>query len=108
MAIPRAQGGEEPLATQVERLSANIQTTMTYIEQFEAELVKKLTCTQNTVTLVTWICERVLESYKNGIAAGQKGVKNYRAFSFSRLKNSYSKPWRHSTTRSSDMASHGL
>jgi len=74
MAIPRVQDGEEPLATKVERLSANIQTTMTYIEQFEAELVKKLNGTEDTATLVKWICERVLESYKNGISAGQKGA----------------------------------
>ena len=48
---------------------------MTYIETFEAELVKKLNGTEDTATLVKWICERVLESYKNGITAGEKGAK---------------------------------
>ena len=48
---------------------------MTYIEQFEAELVKKLQTAEDTKSLVKWITERVLESYRNGITAGQKGVK---------------------------------
>jgi len=47
---------------------------MTYIAQFEAELVKKLQSTEDTAAIVKWICEKVLESYKNGITAGQKGV----------------------------------
>ena len=47
---------------------------MTYIEQFEAELVKKLASSENTASIVRWICEKVLESYKNGITAGQKGA----------------------------------
>ena len=36
---------------------------LTYIKQFEAELVEKLGSTDDT-----------LESYRNGITAGQKGV----------------------------------
>ena len=47
---------------------------MTYIEQFEAELIEKLGATEETETIVRWISETVLESYRNGITAGQKGA----------------------------------
>ncbi|MGO8677887.1 MAG: hypothetical protein ACLQVX_18715 [Limisphaerales bacterium] len=47
---------------------------MTYIEQFEQELVKKLRGAEDTATIVRWVCEKVLESYRNGITAGQKGA----------------------------------
>jgi heme-degrading monooxygenase HmoA len=48
---------------------------MTFIQQFEAELTQKLeNGTDNTLAIVRWASERVLESYKNGIAAGQKGA----------------------------------
>lgn len=47
---------------------------MTYIEQFEAELAKKLESAEDdTATLVKWVTEKVLESYRNGITAGRKG-----------------------------------
>ena len=46
---------------------------MTYIEQFEQELVKKLQSAEDTATIVRWISEKVLESYKNGITAGKNG-----------------------------------
>ena len=46
---------------------------MSYIEQFEAELLKKLNGAENTATIVRWVSEKILESYRNGIAAGQKG-----------------------------------
>jgi uncharacterized membrane-anchored protein len=45
---------------------------MSYIEQFEQELAKKLTSSETVEQIVRWISEKVLESYKNGIAAGQK------------------------------------
>jgi hypothetical protein len=48
---------------------------MTYIQQFEAELLKKLQGTDDEATIVRWASERVLESYRNGITAGQKGKK---------------------------------
>jgi hypothetical protein len=49
---------------------------MTFIQQFEAELAQKLDHgADNTATIVRWAAERVLESYRNGIAAGQKGAK---------------------------------
>ena len=47
---------------------------MTYIEQFEAELVKKLNSNEDEASVVRWISEKVLESYRNGITAGQKGT----------------------------------
>jgi hypothetical protein len=47
---------------------------MTYIEQFEAELQKKLAGAEGTETIVRWASEKVLESYRNGITAGQKGT----------------------------------
>ena len=47
---------------------------MTYIEQFEAELAKKLAGPEDTATIIRWISEKVLESYRNGITAGQKGA----------------------------------
>ena len=48
---------------------------MTYLQQFEAELTKKLeNGTDNTAAIVRWVSEKVLESYRNGITAGQKGA----------------------------------
>ncbi len=48
---------------------------MTYIDQFEQELVQKLNGPEDTASIIRWICEKVLESYRNGITAGQKGTK---------------------------------
>jgi len=47
---------------------------MSYIEQFEQELVAKLNGGEDTASVVRWVSERVLESYRNGITAGQKGA----------------------------------
>ncbi len=47
---------------------------MTYIEQFEAELAQKIESAEDTASIVRWTSEKVLESYRNGITAGQKGV----------------------------------
>ena len=48
---------------------------MSYIETFETELMQKLeTGTESTAELVRWVSEKVLESYRNGITAGQKGA----------------------------------
>ena len=55
-------------------LSANYDTHMTYIEQFEVEFAKKLDSAEDTASIVRWTSEKVLESYRNGITAGQKGV----------------------------------
>jgi hypothetical protein len=48
---------------------------MSYIEQFEQELVAKLNGKEDNAAVVRWVSEKVLESYKNGIAAGRKGAK---------------------------------
>lgn len=47
---------------------------MTYIEQFEAEFLTRLNGKDDDATLLRWVSERVLESYRNGITAGQRGV----------------------------------
>jgi uncharacterized membrane-anchored protein len=48
---------------------------MSYIKEFEQQLSEKLNSNQDSASVVAWICEKVLESYKNGITAGQKGAK---------------------------------
>jgi len=55
-------------------MSQITQSNMTYIEQFEQELVKKLQSSEDPATIVRWAGEQVLASYKNGIAAGRKGA----------------------------------
>lgn len=47
---------------------------MTYIEQFEAELAKRLERAEDTATIIRWVSEKVLDRYRNGITAGQKGA----------------------------------
>ena len=47
---------------------------MTNIQEFEAELKKKLYESYDA-TLIRWVSEKVLESYKNGITAAEKGAK---------------------------------
>ena len=47
---------------------------MSYIKDFEIELTTKLNSNEDTASIVRWIAEKVLESYKNGIAAWQKGA----------------------------------
>ena len=48
---------------------------MSYIETFDAELAEKLESgTEDTGQIVRWVSEKVLESYRNGITAGQKGA----------------------------------
>jgi hypothetical protein len=46
---------------------------MSYIKGFEAELVKKLNDSVDDATFVRWVYEKMLQSYRNGITAGQKG-----------------------------------
>ena len=46
---------------------------MSYISDFETELMKKLNSQEDAVSIVRWITEKVLESYRNGITAGRKG-----------------------------------
>lgn len=46
---------------------------MSYINKFEAELLKKLNGTEDEASIIRWVSEKILESYRNGITAGQKG-----------------------------------
>ena len=50
---------------------------MSFIDTFEAELVKRLQ-ENDDATLVRWVSEQVLQSYKNGIEAGKKGATVFR------------------------------
>jgi hypothetical protein len=63
---------------------------MSYITEFEMELVAKLDGKEDTATIVKWISEKVLESYKNGITAGQKGAQVIRKGE-SRRRSSFGK-----------------
>ena len=47
---------------------------MSYIQQFETELAQKLESAESTAVIVRWVSEKILESYRNGITAGQNGV----------------------------------
>jgi hypothetical protein len=46
---------------------------MTFIQQFEAELTKKLLSSETSEAIVRWTSEKILESFRNGITAGRKG-----------------------------------
>jgi len=63
---------------------------MSYIKDFEAELLKKLTSTEDDGSIVRWVSERILESYRNGITAGQQGEKVIRKGE-SRRRDSFGK-----------------
>jgi hypothetical protein len=47
---------------------------MSYIDEFEKELRAKLDGNGDTASVVRWTSEKLLESYRNGITAGRKGV----------------------------------
>ena len=47
---------------------------MSYITDFEAELLKKLNGQEDAESIVRWVSQQVLKSYRNGITAGQNGV----------------------------------
>src|ERR1035437_3400021 len=70
----RVRDGSRAATHKGRALSANTQTSMSFIEQFEQELVAKLNGKEDTASIVRWVSEKVLESYKNGITAGQKGA----------------------------------
>ena len=63
---------------------------MSYIKDFETKLAAKLESTEPTAAIVRWVSERVLESYRNGITAGQKGEKVIRKGE-SRRRDSFGK-----------------
>lgn len=45
---------------------------MSYIEQFEAELLKKLQ-SEDPASVVKWASEKIRSSYKNGAALARRG-----------------------------------
>ena len=45
---------------------------MNYMTQFQNELANKLSLQEQPRAIVEWVCEKMLESYKNGLAAGRK------------------------------------
>jgi hypothetical protein len=63
---------------------------MTFIQQFEADLKAKLEGPEQMEEVIHWAAERVLESYRNGITAGQKGAKVIRKGE-SRRRDSFGK-----------------
>jgi hypothetical protein len=48
---------------------------MSYIEEFELQFRNRLEEADDTDTLVRWVSERILESYRNGITAAENGAK---------------------------------
>jgi hypothetical protein len=63
---------------------------MSYIQEFEKELGAKLESAESTADIVRWVSEKVLESYRNGITAGEKGAKVIRKGE-SRRRDSFGK-----------------
>ena len=47
---------------------------MSYIKEFEAEMRKQYDECSDEDVFFRWVSEKVLESYRNGIKAGQKGA----------------------------------
>ena len=65
---------------------------MTFIEDFERELARLIEDTGTlTSEIVRWASEKVLESYRNGITAGQNGAAVKRAGA-SRRRGALGKP----------------
>jgi hypothetical protein len=48
---------------------------MTFKDSFELSLAQRLASDGSGEAIVRWAGEQVLQSYKNGITAGQKGAK---------------------------------
>lgn len=46
---------------------------MSYIKEFESQLAERIEKAADTASIVLWVSEKVLESYRNGITAGQNG-----------------------------------
>jgi uncharacterized membrane-anchored protein len=51
---------------------------MSYITDFEGDLSKKLNSHEEISSVVHWVSEKILESYKHGIIAGKKGSQKTR------------------------------
>ena len=48
---------------------------MSYIKEFEQQLADKLNRNEDKASIVSWVSEKVLESYKHGIIAGKKALR---------------------------------
>lgn len=46
---------------------------MSYLKDFETELTQKLLSSETAESVIRWVSEKILESYRNGITAGRKG-----------------------------------
>ena len=71
--VQRAQRRKRPRAQRSNFINQS-KTKMSYISDFETELTKKLIGNETADSVVRWVSEKVLESYRNGITAGQKGA----------------------------------
>jgi hypothetical protein len=80
-------------ATHKGRITNQSNTSMSYITEFEVELEKKLNGSEDTATIIAWVAEKILESYRNGIKAGQKGEQVHRNGK-SRRKGTFHTPTR--------------
>ena len=48
---------------------------MTYIPEFDAELARRIDSGEDSEAIARWVSETILESYRNGITAGQNGAR---------------------------------
>ena len=64
---------------------------MSYIEEFEKEFLAKFDESQDEADLARWVSEKLLESYRNGIKAGQRGSQVIRDGK-SRRRGQFGKP----------------
>ena len=47
---------------------------MSYRDEFEQELIKRLQSTEDDASIVRWVSEEIVKSYRNGITAGKNGA----------------------------------
>lgn len=47
---------------------------MSYMQELEAQMREQFKDAQSEEVFFRWVVQKVLESYKNGIKAGQKGA----------------------------------
>jgi hypothetical protein len=64
---------------------------MSYLTDFETELNKKLISSETADSIVRWVSEKILESYRNGITAGRKG-ETVKRQGTSRRRGAFGKP----------------
>ena len=47
---------------------------MSYLTEFETTLARKLVSNETAESIVRWVSEEILKSYRNGIKAGKNGA----------------------------------